>query len=270
MAVIDSVIVAVKDWSEELEKDLQNMYGANVQIDQITNNDAIGICAKYNQAIDALVEFRTAVEKDALRLVGKDYHWTIFTHDDAILKSNNLNELLNEMYRVGADIVGVAGNANIPAVNPGGWWDGLTTAKFRGSGAVIHRTPDTENMFHIESYGPYPQPVAVLDGVWFAVRTECLKDKKLRFDETLPGYHYYDVDFCATARSLGYKIWVAGIMILHDKWGKGIEDPAFKEHQKIFVDKWSKQKHLYYKGQPSAASNPFVKGTTAFNTNSNT
>jgi GT2 family glycosyltransferase len=256
MAVIDGVIVAVKDWKEETEKQFREMYGTT-QIHQVGNSEASGICAKYNQAIENII--RTSCSP------GEGGSWTIISHDDAILKSNNLNELLDEMYSAGADIVGVAGNANIPALDPGYWWDGLTTAGFRGSGAVIHRTPDTENMFHIESYGPYPQPVAALDGVWFAVRTECFKNPKLRFDaETFPGYHYYDVDFCATARSLGYKIWAAGIMILHDKWGRGVEDPAFKQHQKLFINKWSKKMGDYYKGKPSKKNNPFIKGTTAF------
>ena len=119
-------------------------------------------------------------------------------------------------------------------------------------------------MFHIESYGPYPQEVAALDGIWIAVKASILKkDKHLRFETSFPGYHYYDADFCATARSRGYKIWVANLLFLHDKWGKGVEDPSFLEHQKLFMDKWKSRIHLYYMNQPKLSDNSFVNSTGA-------
>lgn len=269
--MIDAVVVAVKEKTSSLEASLQEMYNS-APICQITNAQATGICAKYNVGIDfALQQYSSAItankknSESGFTSENPAMRWTIFSHDDAILKSNNINSLLLTMAKQGADIVGVAGNTQIPKLDPGYWWDGLVTGEFRGAGAVIHRTPETDNMFHIESYGPYPQQVTSLDGVWIAVRTACLKNINLRFDaDTYPGYHYYDVDFCATARSLGLNIWVGGILLLHDKWGKGIEDPSFEIHKELFIKKWSKQKHLYYKGQPLQKNNSFVKNTTAF------
>jgi GT2 family glycosyltransferase len=264
MAVIAGVVVAVKEWSEEFEKKIQATYGNIIGIEQIDNSEASGICAKYNRAIERIVDYQAGIAKFDKRPIS-DYSWVIFAHDDAILKSQDINQALNDVHGKGADIVCVAGTTQIPPLDPGYWWKGLTEPGFRGSGAVIHRTPETEDMFHIESYGSYPQQVAAFDGLWFAVKLKALvENDKLRFDESYPGYHYYDVDFAATARSLGYQIWTADIQILHDKWGRGMEDPAFKEHQKIFVDKWSKKKHLYYQGAPSQGGNSFISGTGAF------
>lgn len=258
--MLDGVIVAVKEKSEDLGSRLREEYGCLTPILQIDNTEAAGICAKYNLGIDKVI-----AEKKCSPEASTRYSWTIFAHDDAVLKTNDFRRSLSSMQKVSADIVGVAGNVSIPKIDPGYWWEGLTDGDFRGSGAVIHRTPNTEKMYHVESYGPYPQQVSCLDGVWFAVRTEILRNTKLRFDsQTFTGYHYYDADFCATARSLGYKIWVGDILFLHDRWGKGVEDSSFKEAQALFIEKWSKQKHLYYLGRPSPSNNPFIKGTSAF------
>jgi hypothetical protein len=246
--MINSVIVAVKEKSEKLETSFRAMYGT-VPIIQIDNKEAEGICSKYNLGI------AQAPQTDG---------WIIFAHDDAILRAGNPAEELNKMEKIGADIVGVAGTCKIPHLSPGYWWSGITEAGFRGAGAVIHRTPGLEDVFHIESYGPYPQQVAALDGIWIAVKSTLLKkDKNLRFEGSFPGYHYYDADFCATARSRGYKIWVANLLFLHNKWGKGVEDPSFKQHQKLFMDKWKSQMHLYYLNQPKLSDNSFVNSTGA-------
>jgi GT2 family glycosyltransferase len=254
--MIESVIVAVKDFDIKLSQRLWDEYWGQYDPDkviQVPNSEAEGICAKYNLGIDQID-------------TKKEDSWVIFCHDDVFLKSSphHLWDVLKRMDDKGADIVCAAGNVSIPKIDPGYWWEGLTTADFRGSGAVLHRTPGTEDMFHIESYGPFPQQVAVFDGLWFAVKASAFKNPTLRFEGSFPGYHFYDVDFCATARSLDLKIWTVDVMVLHNKWGKGIEDPSFKEHQQLFIDKWSKKKHLYYKGSVAASNNSFVKKTSAF------
>jgi len=252
---IHAIIVAVKNLDSQLEQRMATEYNiAPHNIIQIPNSAGRGICAKYNRGIERVLEHKT------------DQDWVVFSHDDVVLKTNpdQVCKSLEEIGTKGAEIACAAGNVGIPAINPGYWWDGLTTAQFRGSGAVVHRTPETEGVFHIESYGPYPQQVAVFDGLWFAVKIGALHNSKLRFEENFPGYHYYDADFCATARSLDFQIWTADVLVLHDKWGRGIQDLSFGEHQKLFIEKWSKQKHLYYKGGITGGSNAFIKGTTAF------
>ena len=248
--MINSVIVAVKEKSEDLESSFKQMYGA-VSIIQISNEEAEGICSKYNLGIiQALSKSKEG--------------WIIFAHDDAILKSGNPSEELNKLENFGADVIGVAGNCKIPKLSPGYWWSGITETGFRGSGAVVHRTPSLQNVFHIESYGPYPQQVAALDGIWMAVKASCLADdENLRFEGSFPGYHYYDADFCATARRRGYKIWVADLLFLHDKWGKGVEDPSFLQHQELFLNKWKRQMHLYYLNRPKLSVNSFINSTGA-------
>jgi len=165
----------------------------------------------------------------------------------------------------GADIVTVAGSTVVPPVNPGYWWYGITTTKFRGAGAVIHKTPGEEELFHVESYGPFPQEIAAFDGLWFAVKMKALLDERLRFDaEVFDGYHYYDADFAATARSLGYKIWVTGIMISHNSIGKGMHDPVFLKYQQKFIDKWNSNTEYFTYSPEAKTGSKFVDGTSAF------
>jgi GT2 family glycosyltransferase len=253
---IHGVVVGVKDFNKELSKKLLETYKAPTI--QVTNSEAKGLCAKYNLVINSRIDFeRTDVENS----------WLVFTHDDVTLLSSldNLRNQLESMKQKGAAIVAVAGSTNLPPINPGHWWYGLMTSEFRGSGAVVHKTPGSDEMQHIESYGPYPQQVAAIDGLWFAVRTKYFKDKKLRFDEkTFDGYHYYDADFCATARSLGYKIWVAGILVSHDVWGRGIEDPKFKKYQKRFFKKWKKRSKEYKRFDKVVVKNKFIDNTSAY------
>lgn len=260
MGIIAGVVVAVKDWSEEIEKCISSSYGNLVDVFLIDNSEASGICAKYNQGIKRVLDLYTRAKKDW----SLDNTWVVFSHDDIVLKSSNLN-ICQALQKIEADVACVAGTTQIPPLDPGYWWKGLTEPGFRGSGSVIHRTPNTDDMFHIESYGPYPQQVAAFDGLWFAVKIKALMEKdQLRFDELYPGYHYYDADFAATARSLDCKISTVDIQILHDKWGRGMEDPAFLEHQRLFINKWSKKKHLYYRGAPEVKDNFFISGTGAF------
>ena len=272
MAIITCVVVAVKNWSEELEKTIKDDYGprgtaGRVEVDQIDNSQANGICAKYNLAIEKIISLYGS-RKDEPSFWGiSNYSWVVFSHDDVLIKTShaNLNLAFNQVAAKGADIVCAAGTTQIPPLDPGYWWKGLTEAGFRGSGSVIHRTPGTDDILHIESYGPYPQQVAAFDGLWFAVRLSTLLNQpKLRFEDSLPGYHYYDVDFAATARSLDLSLWTMDIQLLHNKWGRGMEDPAFEQHQKLFIDKWSKQKHLYYRGAPPQQNISFIDSTSAF------
>jgi len=257
MSNILAVIVGIKDFDSQLGSKFFETYEA--PIIQITNDSAQSLCAKYNLAIDrySKIDFKTVAEDS----------WIIFSHDDVTLLSSldNLHNQLDLMQQKDAAIVAVAGSTNLPPINPGHWWHGLMTSEFRGSGAVVHKTPGSDEMCHIESYGPYPQQVAAIDGLWFAVRATCFKNKKLRFDaKTFNGYHYYDADFCATARSLGYKIWVAGILVSHNVWGRGIEDPDFNKYQKRFFKKWKQRNKEYKRFDKNIIINEFIDNTSAY------
>lgn len=248
MVKIQAVIVAVRDFSPVLQAKFFDYYKAPVI--QISNQDGGGICDKYNKGLE--------------KLNLDDNSWIIFSHDDVDLLSP-LEEVyfqLNNASGDGYKVVAVAGNTEVPPLFPGFWWHGLTTKEFRGSGAVVHKTPGTEKMRHIESYGPYPQQIAAFDGLWFAVKAEVFKSFK--FDPFIDGYHYYDADFCAQARAHNVPMCSAGILVYHNQWGKGIEDSNFNRLQKKFIEKWKSKLSDYRNFQKIQTSSAFVTGTSAF------
>jgi hypothetical protein len=262
MPTVERVVYAVKEESEELSYRATDQYGGKDIALQVSNDVAKGICAKYNYAIDEILDSLRDCDDLSDR-------WAVFSHDDVDLVSrkDELDRQLLLMKKRGADIVVVAGNCEVPPLVPGAWWFGLVSGKFKGSGAVIHKTPNSD-MNHMESYGPYPQQVAAFDGLWVAVNLQTLRDKpELRFDgEVFDGYHYYDADFSATARALDCPMWAAGIVVSHNKWGKGMHDPEFTAYQELFANKWQSRIANYYSYRPTKSKVDFVNSTVAFPT----
>lgn len=245
------VIVGVRALSSDLQERLLSEYDESVI--QIDNSSAKGLCQKYNRGIEVL------------ELDGRQ-GWIIFCHDDVSISCSpaQLYDKLAEMEDIGAQIVVAAGTTKVPPINPGYWWYGITNANFRGAGAVTHRTPDSHTLYHVESYGPFPQQVAAFDGLWFAVKSSLFSDPTFRFDEAFDGYHYYDADFAALARSRDIKMWATGIPVTHHNWGRGISDPEFIKYQKQFICKWSQRAQDYKKFAQAEINSDFVKKTTAF------
>lgn len=59
----------------------------------------------------------------------------------------------------------------------------------------------------------------------------------LRFDETLPDYHYYDVDICLQCLSRGWKVGLTDALIYHKSMGEMPDN--FNELGKIVFNKWN-------------------------------
>jgi predicted O-linked N-acetylglucosamine transferase (SPINDLY family) len=85
-------------------------------------------------------------------------------------------------------------------------------------------------------YGPSPQAVELLDGVFLAMRGHTLLDSGLRFDERFD-FHFYDLDFCRQARMRGLRLGVAPIGVTHGSIGD-YESPAWLAALAVYRDKW--------------------------------
>lgn len=64
-------------------------------------------------------------------------------------------------------------------------------------------------------------------------------EKGLRFDESLPNYHFYDADICCQVLSKGYKVGIIDTVVKHESRGEMPKE--FGEYAKIFHDKWDKK-----------------------------
>ena len=127
-------------------------------------------------------------------------------HDDLALDDPWLAERLDAALGAGTDqfdIVGIAG-AVWPIVAHRGWSSGFVQRTEDGrllfdAGALAGRMRhQIGGKLWQHVYGPSPQAVELLDGVFLAMRGHTLLDSGLRFDERFD-FHFYDLDFCRQA-----------------------------------------------------------------------
>ena len=175
----------------------------------------------YNKAID----FALQEESDCL----------VLCHDDVIIESNLISKLNTSFKDV--DIIGVAGTTSCKIQQPVLWH--LMGGGFNGGnlrGAVAHGDNNKKQM---TSFGPYPNRVVLLDGVFLAISRKVFE--KVRFDETNPaGFHFYDLAYCLDASLAGFKCGVSDILITHSSPGLKEYTPDFLNGQKWFLEKYSK------------------------------
>src|SRR6185312_2426774 len=100
------------------------------------------------------------------------------------------------------------------------------------SGAVTHGEP----FGPVSSYGPVPAFCQSLDGVFLATRRSTLKRAQVRFDPRFD-FHFYDLDFCRTARRQGLTLGTWPIVITHRSAG-AFNSPGWKAMSELYFQKW--------------------------------
>jgi len=167
------------------------------------------------------------LENDACEII-------LFVHDDVWIDDYFLLDRLVDALQV-YDVVGVAGNTRrIPFQPAWGFvdidftWDrdhlSGAIAEGQGPGGVVHVG------------GVTPAACELLDGVFLAVRKSVLLEKRVFFDPRFD-FHFYDMDFCRTARANGLRLGTWPICLTHQ--GKGLfGTPQWREKYKIYIQKW--------------------------------
>lgn len=184
-------------------------------------NNAAGLPSIYNGAIDR------AASDEALMLV----------HDDVWLKDSRwLDKLMLSLTRF--DVVGLAGNRR--RVRGQQFW--LTADPVREinssdvpyvSGAVFHGVDPQHAVLTV--FGPAPVRCELLDGLLLALRADLAQRWNVRFDERFM-FHFYDMDFCRTARAAGWSLGTWPIDVVHQSDGKFT--PAWYDALRVYQAKW--------------------------------
>jgi len=182
-------------------------------------NNTASLASVYNKAIDFALEEKS------------DY--LVLCHDDVIIESD-LNYKL-ESAMEGFDVIGVAGTTECKLQEPALWH--LMGGGFGGGklhGAVAHGSKNHKAM---TSFGPYPQRVLLLDGVFLAIKRKVFE--KVKFDESCPAkFHFYDLDYSLECHRAGFKLGVSDIMITHASPGLREFTEEFNKGQEWFLEKW--------------------------------
>lgn len=212
------LLVSATTNSSKEETDLwksfkEHDYYVNTQF--VTNNKQ-GLCSVYNKFIDDV-----------------SYDTIIFAHDDIVIDSVNFIERVEKELET-ADVIGVAGGGDpkksLRAIDTSKhmlWHHMVPKEEF--SGIVFHphnwvgQTVDVPSLF-----GPRPKEVLLLDGVFLAVNAKRLREKNIRFDEKIEGFHHYDIKFCLDCHLKGLTLKTCDINIIH-------KSPGLKEYTDDFM-----------------------------------
>lgn len=158
----------------------------------------------------------------------------IFAHDDINVTTSEPLDLVVQRLFDTSDfgIIGVAGSTSL--AENGVWWHNKADL----CGVVEHQQKDVgkvRNYFsRYSAKHSYVMPVAVVDGVLFAVHPNRIK---ANFNTNIPGFHFYDVSFCADNFIKDTKIGVTTDIAIHHK-SIGKLSQAWEENRQLFLSKY--------------------------------
>lgn len=191
----------------------------------IDNSQANSIFEKYNLGIDHFTKKGTDP--------GDIF---VFIHADVKILDEHFAEKIEYAFdtipKLG--VAGVIGSAELN--DNAAWW--LTDQSNHRGHLIQWVTEKESDKYHmVRQQGNFTDVVAV-DGLCMAVIAHVAQN--LKFDaQTYPeSYDYYDLDFCLTTLSNGYKLAVLDILTEHRSAGTGIYKDSWKINKEKFLNKW--------------------------------
>ena len=186
---------------------------------RITYENKLGLPSIYNAQIVA------AGADDVL----------IFVHDDVWLDDYFIVDRVIEGLKT-FDILGVVGSRRRLPYQPTWMQEGadLTVEDMTyWSGAI---GSGLQPAGRIEYFGIVKEKCELMDGVFLAARYATLIKNSVYFDSCFD-FHFYDLDFCRTARSRGLQLGTWPICLTHQSTAT-FESHAWERMHKVYFDKW--------------------------------
>lgn len=158
----------------------------------------------------------------------------VFIHDDVWLDDYYLIQRIMDGLEQ-FDVIGLAGNRRRAARQPA-WhlkanfeWDDLENL----SGVVSHGPLPGGK---VQWFGTVPAECELLDGVLLAARKASLVRHNIRFDPRFD-FHFYDMDFCRSARRSGLRLGTWPICTTHQSGGI-FGSPQWRSSLERYLEKW--------------------------------
>jgi hypothetical protein len=206
------------------------------------NRSALGISLQRLALDTRLVPHITFENKRGLpeiyneRINAPDGHdILVFMHDDVWIDDYYLTERVIDGLEE-FDVIGIAGNrrrvSNQPAwlfIDQQFTWDKLDNL----SGRVAHGVNPFGN---ISFYGGTPAACEFLDGVFLAAHKSTLKYSNVMFDPCFQ-FHFYDMDFCRSARAKKLRLGTWPICLTHQSEG-AFNSNNWVEKYQLYLKKW--------------------------------
>lgn len=205
--MMDGISVIICSRTSELDADFRNnietTIGFNHEIIVIDNSkNEYNIFQAYNKGVDSA-----------------NMSIICFMHDDVRFHTQNWGESVCRHFESSeVGMIGVAGPTYLSAI-PGIWW-GIDNEKCRNN-SIRQVNIDTDrfnkSIHEYRCINPFSEKrseVVVLDGLFFCVRKSLFK--KIRFDESFGGFHFYDLDISLQVRRENYKLFcVYDVLVEH-------------------------------------------------------
>lgn len=186
----------------------------------ITFKNRLGLPEIFNARINAL----------------EDNELLVFMHDDVWIDDYFLaDRVISGLSEF--DVIGIAGNRrrvpNQPAwafVDDKFTWD----AQSNLSGRVAH---GNHPFGTISMFGDTPVECELLDGIFIAAKKSRLRDTNVQFDPHFD-FHFYDMDFCRSARNNGLRLGTWPVCLTHQSGG-AFGSPQWSEKYRLYLEKWN-------------------------------
>lgn len=185
-----------------------------VQVIEKVNNGDKSLSQVYNEIIEE-----------------SNYDIIVLCHDDIYFDTNNWGKkLLKNFQNNDFGIIGVAGTTNIPV--SGRWWEDMS----KMSGIVNHEHEGRKwESKYSNSLINSLQEVCLIDGVFISLNKNKINNK---FNESVKGFHFYDVYFSVENHLSGVKIGVThDVRLTHKSIGQ--TNDKWEENRLEFTEKFT-------------------------------
>lgn len=200
------------EFQEYLKKSAGN---PKVQVIEKINNGEKNLSEVYNEILSESI-----------------YDVVVLCHDDIYFDTNNWANKIVKHFDKNPEfsILGMAGTTHMP--KSGMWWEDRT----KMFGIVNHENGGKKwESKYSDSFGNDIKEVVVVDGVFMSIHKKRINKT---FDESVSGFHMYDVNFCFKNFLSGSKIGVITNVRLTHK-SIGMTNDKWEENKKIFSEKYS-------------------------------
>ena len=137
------------------------------------------------------------------------------------------------------DVIGVAGNRRRVPRQPAWLFNGRNAqGRFVWdhpylSGGIGHgKSP----FGPVSVFGPVPAPCELLDGVFLATRRSTVASAGVLFDPRFD-FHFYDLDFCRSARAAGFRLGTWPVAMTHQSGG-AFGNERWSQRHRQYIEKW--------------------------------
>lgn len=154
----------------------------------------------------------------------------ILCHDDLIFETNKWGKkVLNHFSNTDFGIIGIAGTTSIP--ESGRWWE--DPSKMVGIVNHKHEGKKWESKY-CKNWEDEIIKTILIDGLFISLSKSRIKN---RFDNDIPDFHFYDIDFSFGNHLLGVNVGVMfDVRITH--LSIGMTNDKWESNRELFIDKF--------------------------------